>query len=90
MKKINKTLNGVALFAFVVGLIILFVGVALMYVLPEYIIYALNQTGTFQNAQVLTALTQVSQLRSLGFVVVVIAIIWMIIAIVAGGGKRGM
>ena len=103
----RKRINGVALFAFVIGLVILFVGIALMYMLPEYIIGALNNTGAFNNGacyaynttpaqcgdaatnccEYLTihnAYSQVTQLRSLGFVVVVIAIIWMIISIVAG------
>lgn len=93
--------KGVAMFGFAIGLIVLFVGVALAYMVPEYVIGALNATGQFclgynttpaecvsssatccvsDSASVAT--TQAGQVRSLGFVVIVISVVWMLISII--------
>jgi len=82
-------LKGVALYTFTVGLIILFCGVALMYMLPEYIINTLNSTGVFATGDVTTATTKAGQVRSLGFVVIIIAVVFMIFSVMGGGGKKG-
>ena len=76
--------RGVALFSFTIGLITLFVGVALMYMLPEYIIGALNQTGTFEASDVSTAKQKADQIRAIGFVVIIISVVWMLISVIAG------
>lgn len=110
----TEKIKGVALFSFVIGLLVLFIGVALMYLLPDYIIGALNSTGIMStggcyatnttpaqctltvasccvrwNAEA-NATNNVNTLRSLGFVVIIIAVIWMVISIVAGGTGKGM
>lgn len=75
--------KGAALYSFTIGLIVLFIGVALMYMLPEYIINALNSTGTFSSSDVTTAKQKADQIRSLGFVVIVISVIWMLISVIS-------
>lgn len=85
-KKLNAKAKGVAMFGFAIGLIVLFVGVALMYMLPEYIISALNATSTFSATTVSTATTQAGQIRSLGFVVIVISVVWLLISVISKEG----
>ena len=58
-----------------------------MYMLPEYIISALNSTGTFEAADVTTATEKADQIRAVGFVVVVISVVWMLISVISGGAK---
>ena len=70
-----------------IGLITLTAGVAMMYILPEYIISALNETGTFSNTTIITATAKVGVIRNLGMAVIVIAIVWIIIAVISG--KKG-
>lgn len=72
------------LYGLTIGLIVLFVGVALMYMLPDYIISALNSTGVFSASDVSTANTQADSVRSLGFVVIIIAVIWLIFSVIGG------
>ena len=72
------------LYGMTIGLIVLFVGVALMYMLPDYIIAALNETGVFTATDVSTANTQADSVRSLGFVVIIIAVVWIIFAVIGG------
>jgi len=72
------------LYGMTIGLIVLFVGVALMYMLPDYIIAALNETGVFTAADVTTANTQADSVRSLGFVVIIIAVVWIIFSVIGG------
>ncbi len=74
------------LYGLTVGLIVLFVGVALMYMLPDYIIAALNDTGVFSAADVATANTQADSVRALGFVVIIIAVVWIIFSVIGGKG----
>jgi len=76
----ENRLKGLALFSLAVGLIVLFVGVALMYLLPEYIIQTLNATGVFPNATVVEALAKANQIRGLGFLAIVVAVIWIAIS----------
>ena len=85
----KRRLKGLALFGLVIGLIVLFVGVALMYMLPEYIIGALNQTSTFTAATVAQAYAKADQVRGIGFVVVIIAVVWVMISVMAGGTALG-
>jgi hypothetical protein len=73
------------LYGLTLGLIVLFVGVALMYMLPDYIIVALNSTAVFSNATVATAQTQANSVRSLGFVVIIISVIWIIFSVIGAG-----
>lgn len=75
------------LYGLTIGLIVLFVGVALMYMLPDYIIEALNDTGVFQPADYTTANTQADTIRSLGFVVIIIAVVWIIFSVIGGQGS---
>ena len=85
-----KGSKGVAqLYGLTVGLIVLFVGVALMYMLPDYIISALNDTGVFSDADVTTANTQADSVRALGFVVIIIAVVWIIFSVIGGKGGGG-
>jgi membrane-anchored glycerophosphoryl diester phosphodiesterase (GDPDase) len=79
--------KGIALFGFAIGLIVLFVGVALMYMLPELIINQLNNTTIFTAGTVATAQAKIDSVRGIGFVVIIIAVIWMLISVVAG--KQG-
>ncbi len=72
------------LYGLTIGLIVLFVGVALMYMLPDYIINALNSTGVFEQADVTQANTQADSIRSLGFVVIIIAVVWLIFSVIGG------
>jgi len=74
------------LYGLTVGLIVLFVGVALMYMLPDYIIAALNDTGVFSATDVDTANTQADSVRALGFVVIIIAVVWIIFSVIGGKG----
>lgn len=74
------------LYGITIGLIVLFVGVALMYMLPEYIINALNSTGVFSAATVSTATAQANSIRSLGFVVIVISVVWILFSVIGGNG----
>jgi len=76
------------LYGLTIGLIVLFVGVALMYLLPDYIIAALNNTGVFTAADVATANSQADSTRSLGFVVIIIAVVWLIFAVIGGGAPK--
>jgi hypothetical protein len=84
-----KILRGAGLLTFMTSLIALAVGVALVYVLPEYIIGVLNTTGLFTAATVATATTQVNTLRAIGWLVVVISLIWMVVGVIGmvRGGK---
>jgi membrane-anchored glycerophosphoryl diester phosphodiesterase (GDPDase) len=74
------------LYGITIGLITLFVGVALMYMLPDYIITALNSTAVFTNTTVALAQTQANSIRSLGFVVIIISVIWLIFSVIGGQG----
>jgi hypothetical protein len=58
-----------------------------MYMLPEYVIYTLNASGVFPVADVNTAIAKAGQVRALGFVVIIIAVLFMMFAIM--GGKQG-
>lgn len=76
------------MYSLAIGLIVLFVGVAMMYMLPELIIYQLNETDIFPVADVATALDQAEQVRAIGFVVIIIAVIWMLISIISSKGGQ--
>jgi len=89
-KLMFRNRKGVAqLYGLTVGLIVLFVGVALMYMLPEYIITSLNATGVFNASDVANAKAKADQIRALGFVVIIIAVVWIIFSVIGGkgGGK---
>jgi beta-lactamase regulating signal transducer with metallopeptidase domain len=72
-----------------IGLITLSVGLTLVYILPEYIISALNSTSAFTAATIAAAQTAVNSIRALGYVVIVISVIWVLIAVISGGKKGG-
>lgn len=76
------------LYGLTIGLIVLFVGVALMYMLPDYIITALNSTAVFDETTVTTAQTQANSVRSLGFVVIIIAVVWIIFSVIGGSQPK--
>ena len=81
--KSSQLLRGAGMLSFVLSLITLAAGVALMYVLPEYIVSILNQTGLFTAATVATAITQVGTVRTIGFLVIIISLIWMVISVIS-------
>ena len=81
----GKTKGITQLYSLTIGLIILFVGVALMYMLPEYIVGALNNTSVFSTATVTTAIAQINSIRALGFVVIIISVIWIIFSVIGSG-----
>jgi hypothetical protein len=74
------------LYGITIGLIVLFVGVALMFMLPDYIIESLNDTGVFTTAQYTTASEKAGNIRDLGFVVIIIAVVWLIFSVIGGKG----
>ena len=75
------------LFSVAMGILLLCVGVAMVYILPDYVIKALNDTAVFQVSTVNTANTQLATIRGVGFAVIVISVLWLIISVVAGVGK---
>jgi hypothetical protein len=77
-----KILKGAGLLAFMTSLIALAVGVMLVYTLPEYILTTLNNTALFSAATVATAQTQVTTLRAIGWLVVIISLIWMVVGVI--------
>lgn len=85
----SSLLKGAGLLTFMTSLIALAVGVMLVYTLPEYILTVLNGTGLFGAATVATATTQVNTLRAIGWLVVVISLIWMVVSVIGmvRGGK---
>jgi hypothetical protein len=77
------------LFQIAMSVLLLCIGVALMYIIPDYVIKALNDTAVFATATVTTANTQLATVRSAGFAVVIISVIWLIVSVVTGlGGNR--
>ena len=81
------TRRGFALFQIVMGVLLLCIGVALMYIIPDYVIKAINDTAIFTGSTVTTANTQLGTVRTAGFAVVIISVIWLIVSIVIGGGS---
>ena len=88
------------------GVLLLAIGVALLYVIPDYVVKAVNDTGIFCKANttaaqclstqqtccgdfsgVATANTQLGTVRTAGFAVVIISVIWLIVSVVVGGGS---
>lgn len=64
-----------------------------MYVIPDYVIKAINDTAVFTGSTVATANTQLATVRAAGFAVIIIGVIWVIVSVVIGGapttsGKR--
>jgi len=84
-----ELIKGFALFSVAMGILLLCVGVAFVYILPDYVIKALNDTAVFQSSTVTTANTQLATIRGIGFAVIVIATLWMVISVVAGFGGKG-
>jgi hypothetical protein len=70
------------------GVLLLCIGVALMYIIPDYVIKAINDTAIFTGSTVTTANTQLATVRAAGFAVVIISVIWLIVGIVVGGGMQ--
>lgn len=83
--KIQETKKITWLIPLVTGLIGVSVGVTLMYVLPAYVISILNTTGLFNTSMVNTAYTQVQTIQAIGFLVVVISLIWLVIGMISAG-----
>lgn len=71
------------LVAVATGLIAVSAGIALMYVLPQYIIGILNQTGLFAAAQITTANTNVATIQALGLLVTIIGLLWIVIGVIS-------
>jgi hypothetical protein len=86
-----ELLKGFALFNVAMSVLLLCVGVALVYIVPDYVIKALNDTAVFSVSTVNTANTQLGLVRGAGFAVIIISVIWLIISVVAGvgGNKTG-
>ena len=72
-----------------IGIIVLAAGVTLMFIIPEYLIYTLNQTATFDETALETATTKVNTVRNIGMAVIIIALVWVIIAVISGAGAFG-
>lgn len=83
--------KGIAwMFPLTIGIILLAVGVVLMYILPEYIMGALTETGTFNETLIQTARDKVETVQNLAIVVITIGMVWILIGIVGGAkGVRG-
>lgn len=76
----------------VTGLIGVSVGVALMYLLPPYIIGILNNTGLFTAAAVTSANNAVTTILAIGFLITIIGLFWVVLGIVSfvrTAGKGG-
>lgn len=72
----------------VTGLIAVTAGIALMYMLPPYIISILNSTGLFAAADVTAASAAVTTVLALGFLIVVIGLLWIVIGVVSSSRKK--
>jgi hypothetical protein len=77
------------LVAIATGLIAVAAGIALMYVLPQYIVSILNSTGLFTAAQITTANTSVATIQALGFLVVIIGLLWIVIGVISDNRAGG-
>lgn len=70
------------------GLIGVTTGLVLMYLLPPYILETLNSTGIFTNQTgVTTARTRMDNITALGFLIVVISMIWIVIGVISSARK---
>ena len=69
------------------GAIAVCAAVALMYVLPPYIISILNSTALFTAAQVAAATAAVTTVTAIAFLVVIIGLLWVVIGIVSSQDK---
>ena len=76
-----KLLRGAGLLSFITSLIGLAVGVMLVYILPEYILGILNDTALFTTTTVDAAQDAVNTVRAIGWLVVVISLIWMVVSV---------
>jgi type IV secretory pathway component VirB8 len=65
------------------GTIAVAAGVALLYLLPPYIVSILNQTALFTVAQVAAATAAITTITALSFLVIVIGMLWVVIGIVS-------
>lgn len=65
------------------GLIGVAAGVALLYLLPEYLLTVLNDTALFAAATTTEAQTAIDSIQALGFFVVVISMIWLVIGVIS-------
>jgi hypothetical protein len=83
----KSKLKGAAMFAFAIGLVTLMVGVALMYILPEFVIATIAATGTFNATAIATARAQLTTVQGVGFAVIILSLVWLIIAVIGGKGK---
>jgi len=99
--------KGAFLYSFAIGIVLTIIGVTFMYLLPSYIISALNQTGVFCStnttpAQCAAALSsccgdysqlgpvvaKVGQVQAVGFAVIILGLIFMLVGVVGGLGKK--
>lgn len=72
------------------GCIAVTAAVALMYMLPPYIVALLNNTGLFAAADVAAASAAVTTVLAICFLIIVIGLLWIVIGIVsAKKGKMG-
>lgn len=65
------------------GTIAVAAGVALLYLLPPYIVSILNATALFTAAQVAAATAAITTITALSFLVIVIGMLWVVIGIVS-------
>jgi len=71
------------------GCIAVAAGVALLYLLPPYIVSILNATALFTAAQVAAATAAITTITALSFLVIVIGLLWVVIGIVSSGAGKG-
>ena len=71
------------------GTIAVAAGTALLYLLPPYIVSILNATALFTAAQVASATSAITTVIAVGFLIIIIVLMWVIIGIVSSGSGKG-
>ena len=71
------------------GTIAVAAGTALLYLLPPYIVSILNATALFTAAQVASATSAITTVIAVGFLIIIIGLMWVIIGIVSSGSGKG-
>lgn len=78
------------LWALAMGIILLAIGVTFLYTIPDYVISVMNETGMFSASDISEANTKVDNIRNIGFIVIFIAVVFMIFGVFGGKGKVGI
>lgn len=78
----NGKVKGSALASFAISIVGLALAVTLLFILPEFIIDALNDTAVFDASDITDAQTKVDQVRNIGYVVIIISVVMLIAGVV--------